>query len=172
MAVDITALRKFADTFGPAIEAIPAVIEAVAKQTDMDRALAAQAKELAKAKAEIQKAYDEADARIKVANEQVTEMLERKAAVVKEIDEMRKAADAKAKDAATKAASKLAEVEARVAASQQTLKGLDAEVAAELAAANAAHAERVKVMEAEIADLDKRRASAEKSLDTLRAKLG
>jgi len=44
MSIDIGALRKFQDLWGPVLETIPAVIEATAKQDDLARAIAAQNK--------------------------------------------------------------------------------------------------------------------------------
>ena len=40
MAIDINALRKFQETWSPVMDAIPAVMDMVAKQADMDRSMA------------------------------------------------------------------------------------------------------------------------------------
>jgi chromosome segregation ATPase len=172
MAIDVNALRKFQETWAPVMEAIPAVMDAVAKKADMDRALAAQQSELTKAKAEIQKVYDEAEKRLTAANVTIKAMLDRQAQISQAIDAARKDADEKAKVAQEAAMQRLAAVESRLAGAEAKLKTVDADIRRKTDAAMADHAAQVEAMESEIKELDKRRAAAEKALESLRAKLG
>ena len=40
MAIDVGALRRFQETWGPVLDAIPAVVNMAEQQADLDRALA------------------------------------------------------------------------------------------------------------------------------------
>jgi hypothetical protein len=170
--MDINALRKFADTFGPAIEAIPAVIDAVSKKADLDREMAVLLKDIAAAKVEIQKSYDEADARIAVANQTLTELLEKQGQVVKETDAARKAADEKAKRTLTATNDKVVAAEAQLAGLQNKILSADADLQAKLQAMELEASNKQAELEAKTKDAEKRFAAAEKALESLKAKLG
>mgnify|MGYP003652827317 CR=1 FL=1 len=172
MTIDIGALRRFQATWGPVIAVIPDVINMAEQQADFERGLAAKRLELDNAAKAIDAAYEEADKRLTDINAELVAVNERKKVVAAEIDAAEQAAAeaAKAADAAAKA--RLAAIEAQITESSAVLAKVGAQIAADTSAAQADHAVAVKVMQAEIADLEKRKAAAEKALDTLRAKLG
>lgn len=172
MNVDIGALRKFQDLWGPVLDSIPAVIEAVAKKDDFDRGLAEQKRAFEKAQSEVAKLYADADAHVAAAQAELERLKAEQAQFMNDASAKRAAenevlaaqkADVKAKvDALNQ---KVAEAQARVDA-------VNSEYAKRLADAQAAHAAAVDAMETEIKTLDERRVKAEKALEALRAKLG
>jgi len=172
MAIDISALRRFQATWGPVIDVIPDVINMAEQQADFERGLAAKRLELDKATKEIDAAYAEADKRLAVVNEELVAVSAQRVAVVAEINEAKKAAADAAKTADVSAKARLAAIEDQITESSAVLTKVGVQIAADTSAAQAEHATAVKVMQAEIVDLEKRKAAAEKALDTLRAKLG
>ena len=172
MAINVGALRKFQEVWGPVLDAIPAVVEMTERQADMEREANSHRAEMDKAKAEIQKAYDEADVRLSQFNSVISELQEQKNATAAEIREMKRKATEAAKAAQDKADAKLADVERAIDVAVNKLKTIDVDYAERTMLAKTAHEVEVKAMAAEIADLEKRKAAAEKALDALRAKLG
>lgn len=172
MTIDVGALRKFQDLFGPAIEAIPAVIEAVERKADMDREVAAHRAKMDKAQAEIQKAYDAADVRLNQFNADISALQVQKTELEVSIRDAKREAAEAARTAKAKAEADLDAVIRAVEQTKAVLAGVEAQVAARTAAAEAEHKVAVAAMQDEIAQLDKRRKTAEAALETLRAKLG
>jgi chromosome segregation ATPase len=172
MTIDIGALRRFQATWGPVIAVIPDVINMAEQQADFERGLAAKRLELDNATKAIDAAYEEADKRLVTLNAELVEVSNQKVAVAAEIDAAQQAAAEAAKTADAAAKARLGAIEAQITESSAVLAKVDERIVADTAAAQADHAVAVKVMQAEIADLEKRKAAAEKALDTLRAKLG
>lgn len=172
MSIDIGALRKFQDMWEPVLQAIPAVMELEAKKADMERWLASEQAKLAKAQAEVAATYEEADKRLEAVNKQLAAAMEDTAAAKAEAAEIKRSAAEKAKEAMAKAQAKVDALDQQTLYQAAALKTISDEYATKLSQAQAAHAMAVKGMEAEIIDLEKRKAAAEKALDTLRAKLG
>jgi len=172
MTIDIGALRRFQATWGPVIDVIPDVINMAEQQADLERGLAAKRLELTKATAAIDAAYEEADKRLVTLNAELVEVSSQKAAVAVEIDAAKQAAAEAARTADASAKERLAAIETQITESAAVLAKVGVQIAADTSAAQAEHATAVKVMESEIMDLEKRKAAAEKALDTLRAKLG
>lgn len=172
MTIDIGALRRFQSTWGPVIAVIPDVINMAEQQEDLERGLVAKRLELGKAADEIASAYAEADKRLATLNEELVAAGVKRVAVVAEINEAKKAASDAAKAADDAAKARLAAIEARITESSAVLAKVADKIASDTSAAQADHAAAVKVMQAEIMDLEKRKVAAEKALDTLRAKLG
>lgn len=172
MTVDVGALRKFQETWGPVLDAIPAVLEAVAKQDDFVRLEAEQQKLLDKAKQKIDSAYAEADRRLEAANAELDKIAKEKQSLQTAIESQRENAAAAAKKAEDDAKAKLDAVNFQLISTSVKLEKLDAEVAAKLSQAKAAHAAAVVAMEAEIKVLEQRKAQAEQALEALRVKLG
>lgn len=172
MTIDVGALRKFQDTWGPVLEAIPAVLDAVAKQDDFARLEAEQNKALEKAKQEVAQAYEQADKRLEAVNAQLESLTKQQAAVAAAIasDRANAAEAAEAAQAAAKA--KLDALTQQVNAVQARINGLNTEYASKRAAAEAEHASAVVAMAAEIKALEDRKAEAEKALEVFRAKFG
>jgi chromosome segregation ATPase len=172
MTIDIGALRRFQATWGPVIAVIPDVINMAEQQADFERGLAAKRLELDNATKAIDAAYEEADKRLVTLNAELVEVSNQKVAVAAEIDAAQQAAAEAAKTADAAAKARLGAIEAQITESSAVLAKVDERIIADTAAAQAEHATAVKVMESAILDLEKRKAAAEKALDTLRAKLG
>ena len=172
MTIDIGALRRFQSTWGPVIDVIPGVINMVEQQADFERGLAAKRIELNNATAEIASAYEEADKRLIALNAELVAASTQKSEVLAEINEAKKAAVEAAKVADAKAKVRLSAIEDQITESSAVLAKVKDKIAENTSAAQAEHAQIVLVMQAEILDLEKRKAAAEKALDTLRAKLG
>lgn len=172
MAIDVGALRRFQETWGPVIEAIPAVVNMAEQQADLDRALAKKRIELTAATKEVEAAFAEADVRLEAVNRELTSVLDQKAATLAEIGNARTQADVAAKAAEVDAKKRLDAITQKVDVKSAELATVDAKIVAETNAALAAHDKAVAAMSAEIQDLEKRKAAAEKALDSLRAKLG
>lgn len=172
MAVDIGALRKFQELWGPVLESIPAVMDAVAKQADFDRALRAAKADLEKANADILSAKDAAETiRTKSAAEFEALNAKMQAAI--------EAADRRAYDAEedsrariNRAKEKAATAEAQADRQKAAVEAAEAQVKVKIAEVEKLHAEAVAAKEAEIAALEKRQAAAEKAIETLKSKLG
>jgi prefoldin subunit 5 len=172
MTIDIGALRRFQATWGPVIDVIPDVINMAEQQADFERGLAAKRLELDKATKAIDAAYEEADKRLTDINTALVAVNGQKLSVLAEIDAAKQAAAEAAKTADAAAKERLAAIEAQITESSAVLAKVGVQIAADTSAAQAEHATAVKAMQVEITDLEKRKAAAEKALDTLRAKLG
>ena len=172
MTIDINALRKFQDVWAPVLEAIPAVMDMAAKQADIERGMVIAAKDLEKAKAEIQKAYDEADKRLVALNADMDAAIAARTAALADIADAKKKASEAAKTAEQKALNKLAEVEAKIKERTMDLATLSEEYAAKRNSAEEALKGLIAEQEAKLKDVEKRYAAAEKALEALRAKLG
>lgn len=172
MTVDIGALRKFQDLWGPVLESIPAVIEATAKKEDLDRAIAIQNKALEKAKQDVASAYDEADKRLAAVNLELEALMVQKTQTTDAIATERVKANEAAVIALQEAQAQLAAVNLKVQASTEKLNSIGADYAAKIAEAQMAHDAAVAKMDAEIKSLEDRGSKAEKALEALRAKLG
>jgi len=171
MNVDISALRKFEDTFGPAIAAIPAVIDAVSQANDLDRHINLK-------KVELQKVMDGIEAAKKQAEEFVAKTQARGDEIIKSADDyaasVKADADAakeKAKDAQKKAEASLMELQAKVVVAQTKLDDLDAQYAGKFAQLETDHATKIAAMNAEISSLEAKRAKVEDAIAELKAKL-
>jgi hypothetical protein len=172
ISIDIGALHSFQNAWGPILTAIPAVINMAEQQADLNRALAAKRLELTAASDEIDAAFKEANSRLVVLNQEMTKVLAQKADVMASIEAATVAAAKAAQAAEVAAKAKLAETLKTLAARSEELAAMGADIDAKAAAASAAHANAVAVRNVEIQDLEKRKAAAEKALDTLRSRLG
>lgn len=170
--IDIGTLHSFQNAWGPVIAAIPAVINMAEQQADLNRALAAKRLELTAASDEIDAAFKEANSRLATLNQEMTEVLDKKADVMASIEAATVAAAKAAQAAEVAAKTKLEETLKILAARSEELAAMGADIDAKAAAASTAHANAVAVRTVEIQDLEKRKAAAEKALDTLRSRLG
>ena len=172
MAVDISALRKFQDLWGPVLESLPAVMDAVAKQADLDRALSAAKRDFDKVMADVQVAKDEAEAiRAKSVEQLEAFSVQMKAAVdaadrrAVEVEEESRARIVRAKEKASAAEAKAEQQKAAVDAAESVAQ-------ANIAETEKKHAEVVKAKMAEIAALEKRQVTVENAIEALKSKLG
>jgi hypothetical protein len=172
MTIDTNALRKFQDLWGPVLEAIPAVLEATAKKADIERELRIKQIEIDEAGKKIDAAFVEADKRLSSVNSEMEQAMQQKAKALAEIEDAKKARAAEA-EKAIEVQSKLADDwNKKIAALQSQFVNVEAEHAKKVAVAEAAFAEKSAALEADVRDLEKRKAVAEKALDALRSKLG
>jgi hypothetical protein len=172
MAIDISALRKFQDLWGPVLEAIPAVMDAVAKQSDMDREVQVQIKALEKAQQEVASVYEEANKRLTAVNSELDVIaLQKRETLVAIADEQAKAKEVAASALAAEK-KKLQAVNLQVQKATEELGKVELEYAAKLALVNAEHAAAMEKLEAEVAAMEDRQAKAETALEALKAKLG
>ena len=172
MAIDTAALKKFQDVWGPVIEAIPAVLDAAAQQKDVERFLQSKRAEMEEADKKIAKAFVEADKRLSSVNSEMEQAMQQKAKALADIEDAKKAqADNFAK---AQQAFSITEMEwvQKTAALQAQFAQVEANLAKKVVDAEADFAGRVLALEAEVKELEKRKAAAEKALDTLRSKLG
>jgi inner membrane protein involved in colicin E2 resistance len=172
MTIDTNALRKFQELWGPVIEAIPAVLEATAKKADAERELRIKQVEIDAADNKIAKAFEEADKRLSSINSEMEQAMQQKAKALVEIEDAKKAQaadDAKAAEAQRKVVD---EWNQRIAKLQSQFSNVESEHAKKVIDLEADFAGRVLALEAEVKDLEKRKAVAEKALDALRSKLG
>jgi tellurite resistance protein len=172
MAIDTNSLRKFQEIFTPILELIPTVLAAEAGKRDLEREIVLKRAELDKADKDIAKAFEEADKRLIAVNSEMEKAMQQKAKTEKDIEDAKKAdADNRAK-AEAEHAKALDDLYKRTALLQSQYSGIDSEYAKKVIDLEADFAGRVLALEAEVKDLEKRKAAAEKALDALRSKLG
>jgi hypothetical protein len=172
MPIDTSALRKFQDVWGPVLDAIPAVLEAVAKQADVDRELRIKKVELDEAGKKIDAAFVEADKRLSSVNSEMEQAMQQKEKALAEIEAAKKAQAADDVKAAEAQRKLVDDWNKKIASLQSQFSNVEAEHAKKVAAAEASYAEKTVALEADVKDLEKRKAAAEKALDALRSKLG
>jgi tetrahydromethanopterin S-methyltransferase subunit G len=172
MAIDTNALRKFQELWGPVIEAIPAVLEATAKKADAERELRIKQVEIDAADNKIAKAFEEADKRLSSVNSEMEQAMQQKAKALADIEYAKKV-DADNRVKAEESQRKVVdEWNQRIAKLQSQFSNVESEYAKKVIDLEADFAGRVLALEAEVKDLEKRKAAAEKALDALRSKLG
>jgi chromosome segregation ATPase len=172
MAIDTNALRKFQEIFTPILELIPAILSAEAGKRDLDREIVLKKAELDKADKDIAKAFEEADKRLSAVNSEMEKAMQQKAKTEKDIEDAKKIdADnrAKAEEAQRKVVD---EWNQRIAKLQSQCSNVEAEHAKRVADTEASFAEKSAALEADVKELEKRKATAEKALEALRNKLG
>jgi phosphoenolpyruvate-protein kinase (PTS system EI component) len=172
MTIDVGALRKFQEVWGPAVAAIPAVLDMVAKQADFDRGMAQAAIDLEKAKAEVQSVYDAADARLVQVNAELLAQQQAASTVKADTAEAKKKATAAQRAAEAKLADTLASIDTAVAAKKAELADVDRALALANQQATAMHDAYVAELAAKSVDAEKRLAVAERALESLKSKLG
>lgn len=171
MAIDTSALRKFQDVWGPVLQTIPAVLDAAEREADLDRAINAKRIEFGRIQSEIDDKIAAAENRVKSLNADAAAALERKQAMLKDLAEAKAAA---AQQAAADAAQRAAELEAAkgaLAEVQGQIARLQADYSAKRVAAEAEHAEAVRQLNAEIAQLTTKKANVEQALRDLKSRL-
>lgn len=170
--VNVKALRDFQKMWGPVLDTIPSVIDAVGVAKDIDRAVALRKKELADIEAEIEAKVSAANKELDNIKAQVQASEAQKSKVDAEISQA--VADEKnaIKDATKRAKDALSGVLSKLEESQSRLDNISAEIASNMKAAKAEQDAMVQQKQSEISDLERKRVSAERALESLRAKLG
>lgn len=172
MSIDVSALKQFQKTFGPLLEAIPGVLDSLAAESDLDRAIAAKRKEFSELLEKIDEqravvAEQVANARALVKAEQ-----DKLADVKKAIREERQAADVAAQQAKQEVVNAMSALESKRDALSADVRDLDAVHSRKLAALQAEYDNMAGLRIAEIAELTSRKDAAAAALDAIRAKLG
>lgn len=170
--LNVSALRQFQSMWEPVVKAIPAVLEMAEKKADLDKALQVHAATVEKARKASEKEVARIAADVASAQAQLDAMGVQKAALAVQHQQLQadllqrlERAEAEAKAAEARAVAVQIACDSKSAAAE-------AEAKARIDAAKSAADAQTQVLMADIADLEKRRAAAEKALDTLRAKLG
>lgn len=172
MAVDIGALRKFQELWGPVLEALPAVMDAVAKQEDFERWLHKAQLDLDAANAKVQAAKDDVQKVRAKAAEDEAEMNARVKAALEAAE--RRSADAEEESRVRiKAAKERAAAAEQQAILQETaVKTAEAQVKTKIAEAQKSHDAVVVNLKAEVKALEDRKAAVEAAIEALKSKLG
>jgi chromosome segregation ATPase len=172
MTVNVKALKDFQKVWSPVIESIPQVLEAVAVQGNLDKAIQSKQAELDMAKTAVQEVFDKANQELDQLKADASKLRDErketqdliaadKSDAKKTISEMKDRASAQL---ATRQA-KLEEVSAR-------LSSVEAEYNEKADACRRNHSKLIEAQNEEIRELEKTKAQAEKALERLREKLG
>ena len=172
MTIDVSALRKFQEVFGPAIEAIPAVINMAESQADMNRAVE-------KARKDYQAMLDQ-HAQLEAGSKNALAALaqqreDAKAALDKiktETAVERKNSKAEREDAERQHMAAMAAKKAEIDLANVKLSQIDSEIAAKLAEAEAQKRAKMAELDEEIRARELRKAEIQEAIDSLKAKLG
>lgn len=170
--MDVSALNQFYSAMKPIMDAIPAVLEMVEQQADMERAASVYRAEVESIKASGKDAQDAVDNAVTALKIELADLEEQKQTVLRGIAAAEEAV--KAAKAASQDAINTAKYAADAAIVQHKARASAAEFDANerVSAAEATATERAAELEKSIADLEKREAAAQASLEALRAKLG
>lgn len=172
MALKTAEIKKFLEMWTPIMETIPAVLDLADQQSQAQRELALAKQALADVEASIdektQAAKNNLDSLERLAAEANASW---QAALVK-AEEARESHKQALKDAETLESKKLKDLQARTADESAKLVALEQDVAAKIAAITAQTDALIADKQAELESVEKRIASAQKTLDQLRAKLG
>ena len=172
MAIDYNALRRFQEMWGPVMDALPSILEITARQADADRALKLTKLDHEKALKEVDAVYIEADKRLIEVNKELDSVKAAEEQLHTDIQRARDAHAEETKKAINAQQEALLAVNNKLIASTAKLNSVEAEYAAKVATAEKAAADRISALEADVKELEKRKAAAEKALATLRDKLG
>lgn len=172
MSIDVSSLRRFQELWEPVIQSIPAVLNMVEMEADMDRALAAKKAELDKVQKAIDAAQEQAQIKLNDANSELAAVASKKEALQQEVTEL----SIKAKDISDNVDKQRQEavglVNAAVAEVKAKLNEIQGEYSAKRAKAEAEHSKMITQMVAEIDALNERKEAAQAALDEIKAKLG
>lgn len=172
MSINTKALKDFQKVWEPVIESIPLVLSAVNAKGDLDRQIAAKQAELDEANEKIKAVFDKAEQELDGLKAQADSIRQEQADVIAEITRNKSEARAEADKAKQKVKDSLTAAEAKLEHLKAKVSSVEADWQEKETIAAARHAAKVAGFEAEIADLEKKKASAEKTLDNLRKKLG
>lgn len=172
MTIDTVSLKKFVETFGPAVEAIPAVLDAVAKQADMDRALKSQRKELEKLKVDTVNTVEQAESALLLANESREQAVKEKEKAQAEARVLISDANQKILDNQAISEEKLKAAKSKLDDVIAKCSMVESDYETKTKALQADFTKAAEQLEMEIKELEKRKASVEKSIENLKAKLG
>lgn len=172
MSINESALKKFAETFGPAIEAIPAVIEAASKAKDYERLVEESLVKLSRIEESCARVQEEKAKSIQIAEEKLQKVFSRKAEASKALGSI-EAEHMAIHSSLQGLKDKLdAETKAAVNAKQAKIDALSDVFEAKTVALEEDFSKIKSSLNSDIQKLEAKRKSVENALDKLKAKLG
>ena len=172
MSINISALKQFQETFGPAIESIPAVIESAKQLKAVDREINIKRKELEKLDAAGEKIVEDAEAKVASLKEDAAKLNTKRTKLKSDISQAESRLAAAEQAASVLEADNAKVTETAIAQRQAQINALSDVYKNKVVALEADYAEIKKRLDDEIKALDNKRKSVEQSLERLKAKLG
>lgn len=170
--MDVAALRAFQSTWGPVIDAIPAVINMAEQFADIERGIVSKQKELAAVIAKVESAMDEGNAKYADLQKKIGEAEVALAAARDNLQARQGELAAELRAEQEQATSNIAKVKAETEATIRAIKEQVVGEADKLQQVRKEQAAELAAAEERLAEVEKRVKSAESSLAALRAKLG
>jgi hypothetical protein len=170
--IDVGALKQFQAQWGPVLAAVPAVLEAVERKADLDRAMAKYTADVEKVRKVAVKEEAAAETRLADARAGLEDLQAQRDVWLQELADFRKEAEAERAAVEQANAEAAATARKRVADITARAEGLEAEYAAKKQAAEDAHNALLAEQQAVVDAMDATRAKAEKALEAIRTKLG
>lgn len=170
--IDISAVKKFQDMWSPIMETIPAVLDMAEHQADLARGIATEEKRLKKVQDDIAAKTGEGEALVAKLNAEIELLAEKRNKAAAAYEAQKAEIAGGVSDAKKASAAEIELIEQKVALVLGKIEEAEKAYAAKVAVQEADYAERVQQLEAEIKGIEARKKAAEKTLDTLRAKLG
>jgi chromosome segregation ATPase len=169
--INVKALKDFQKVWSPVIESIPQVLEAVAVKSNLEKAIASKQSELDQAKDAVQAVFDKANQELDALKAEAVKIQQDSEESKRQIGVDKADARSAIAKAKSKADAAIASKETRLQELEAKIGSLDSDYAAKAREAERKHGDAVKAMLAEIADLEKKAATAERTLENLRKKL-
>jgi len=172
MSINPKDLQKFYDMWAPVMSVLPSVITAVERENEVERHVQILQKDLERIKAEKQQVIEAAEAKLHAISEAIEETATKKAAADAEVKAYEADCKLKIADKQKATEAKINALESKVTAITQQIENSEK-----------AHGMRLKAMEdelrtkqveaeAQLAEIERKTAAANKALDNIRAKLG
>lgn len=172
MAIDYNALRRFQEMWGPVMDALPSILEASAKQADIERVLRLTKLDHEKAVKDVGAVYAEADKRLAQMNKELEDIQAEKDRVRAEIEQSRIAYAEEVQKSMKTQQELLHAINTKITVASNRLATVEAEYSVKVEAAEKNVADTIAKLDADVKELEKRKAAAEKALASLRDKLG
>lgn len=165
-------LQKFLDLWGPVIAVLPSVINATEREEELARHIVALEAQLVQVKADTEANLAERAAKVAAADQMLASLKDQRVQAAAEVKVAQAEAKAEVASAKKEAEAKIKVLEASTVNAQAKLRAAQGELNAKLAEQAAAFAEQATTLQADIDELERKRAQAESALAELRFKLG
>jgi hypothetical protein len=172
MSINESALKKFAETFGPAIEAIPAVIEAASKVKDYEKLVSSSEDRLREIEEVCQRELAAKAKSMQIAEDKLQEVYLKKVEALNDLSEVETTLSEASANALSVTANLKAETEKALRSRQSQIDGLSDVYRSKVAALEEGFSKEKKALDSEIKKLVAKRDSVEASLSRLKDKLG
>ncbi len=172
MTVNVKALKDFQKVWSPVIESIPQVLEAVAVQGNLDKAIQSKQVELDMAKTAVQEVFDKANQELDQLKGEASKLREQRKETQDLIASDQLDAKKSIKDMKDRASAQIAAKQTKLEELSARLSSVEAEYNEKADCCRRDHAKLVAAQNEEIRELEKTKAQAEKALERLREKLG